>query len=136
MMGLADNRVDMSSEETCPESGDFLFVTTVKQCAGIKSLLVSNGLRITRASNGREALSMLESNPWKVLVADALLPDMDGIELTRAALEKQPRLLVILGVADPPEDFGKTAAATGVAGIVHKPYEADKLFPLLWFLMQ
>ncbi|WP_237560763.1 response regulator [Geobacter anodireducens] len=126
----------MSPEETWPESGDFLFATAGKQCAAIESLLVRNGLRVARVENGEEALSVLKGKPWKVLVADAMLPDMDGIELTRAALEKHPGLLVILGVTDPPEDFGKNAAMAGAAGVVYKPYEPDKLFPLLWFLMQ
>ncbi|ABB31785.1 response regulator receiver protein [Geobacter metallireducens RCH3] len=136
MLNLAHNREEMNSKETWPESGDFLFVTAGKQCATIESLLIRNGLRVTRVENGEEALLVLKDEPWKVLVADALLPDMDGIELTRAALENQPSLLVILGVADPPEDFGKKAAMAGASGIVHKPYEPDQLFPLLWFLMQ
>lgn len=126
----------MSPEESWPKSGDFLFATAGKQCAAIESLLVRNGLRVAHVENGEEALSVLKGEPWKVLVADALLPDMDGIELTRAALEKHPGLLVILGVADSPDDFVKNAAMAGVAGIVHKPYKPDKLFPLLWFLMQ
>ena len=136
MAGQTSKGIEMYAENTWAESGDFLFVTGQERSAVIGTLLVEGGLRFAHAESGGQALELLDTEPWKVLVADAILPDMDGIELTRAALEKHAGLLVILGVTDPPEDFGKKAAMAGVAGIVYTPYKPDKLFPLLWFLMQ
>lgn len=126
----------MYTENSWAESGDFLFVTERERSADIGTLLVEGGLRVAHAETAGQALELLDTEPWKVMVADALLPDMDGVELTLAALTKRPGVLVILGTTDPSEEFGKNAALAGVAGIVHTPYEPDELFPLLWFLMQ
>lgn len=136
MAGQTSKRIEMYTENSWAESGDFLFVTGRERCADIETLLVEGRLKVARAETAGQALELLDTEPWKVMVADATLPDMDGIELTRAAIEKHAGLLVILGVTDQPEDFEKKAARAGVAGIVHTPYEPDKLFPLLWFLMQ
>ncbi|MBT1074236.1 response regulator [Geobacter grbiciae] len=133
--GLVVNGGEIS-QETSQASCDFLFVTTRERCAGIEALLDQNGFKVDFVENGREALTELAAGSCTVMVADAQLPDMDGIELARAALATQPGLYVLLGVDDPSETLGNIAALAGVAGIVHRPYEPDELFPLLWSIME
>ncbi|WP_298439564.1 response regulator [Geobacter sp.] len=122
--------------DTGPTYGDLLFVTDKDRCVGIETLLARCGVKVARAESGVQALSALDAEPWAVMVADAMLPDMDGVELTRAARAKRPGMFVILGSADPSEKLGDHAAMAGVAGIVHTPYEPDELLPLLCVVMQ
>ncbi|WP_298272426.1 response regulator [Geobacter sp.] len=126
----------MYTDETQTECGDFLFVTELERCAEIEKVLTRGNLKVAHVESGGQALATLAAEPWTVMVADTRLPDMDGVELARAALAIRSGLFVFLGDADPPEELGKQAAIAGVAGIVHMPYEPDELLPLLWFVMQ
>lgn len=86
---------------------------------------------------GGQALATPDAEPWTIMVADARLADMDGIELARSALAKKPNMHVLLGDIDPPsKDFCNKAALAGVAVIVGTPYNPDEVFPLLWSVME
>jgi|GEM_PF-5960177 len=127
----------MNADETQTVAGDFLFVTHREQCAEIEKVLAQNSLRVARVERGGQALATLGVEPWTIMVADARLPDMDGIELARAALAKKPNMYVLLGDIEPPsKNFCNKAALSGVAGIVSMPYNPDEVFPLLWSVME
>ncbi|MFP3855034.1 MAG: response regulator [Anaerolineales bacterium] len=53
--------------------------------------------QVATAGNGREALQVLnEEGPFHVLVADLMMPKMDGLELLRRAKEVDPDIEVIV----------------------------------------
>lgn len=127
----------MYAGETQPGCGDFLFVTDREQCAEIEKVLAKGNLKVARVESGGQALAALAAEPWTIMVADARLPDMDGIELARAALAKKPNMYVLLGDIEPQsKNFCNKAAWSGVAGIVSMPYNPDEVFPLLWSVME
>ena len=49
----------------------------------IRVYLAGEGLTVVQASNGQEALSMLETTPADLVVLDVMMPLMDGWELCR-----------------------------------------------------
>ncbi|OHX66741.1 response regulator transcription factor [Flammeovirga pacifica] len=58
---------------------------------GLKSFLDKDTFSIVgEASNGQEALTMLESLPIDVLVTDITMPEMDGITLCKKVTELYP----------------------------------------------
>ena len=127
----------MNADETQTVGGDFLFVTHRERCAEIEKVLAQGNLKVARMESGEQALAALAADPWTVMIADARLPDIDGVELAREALAKRPNMYVLLGDIEPPaKDLCNKAALAGVAGIVSTPYNPDELFPLLWFVMQ
>ena len=71
-------------------------------------VLQKSGYEVIIASSGRQALEILQSRPVDLLLSDLLMPEMSGIELTRHAKDKHPRLPVIL-----------------VSGVNQAPPEAD-----------
>ena len=78
------------------------------------------GLQVTRAATGREALAHLAQGVrCDVLVTDYAMPEVNGLELLRAARELRPRLpaLLITGV-------DQTAMAAGPDGarMLQKPF--------------
>jgi diguanylate cyclase (GGDEF)-like protein len=93
--------------------------------------LKNAGLVCAEASNGEEALALLEANPSKygVLVLDVMMPGMDGFEVLK-------RMKSIPGVADIPALF-LTASATdadivrgvesGAADYLLKPFSGPVL---------
>lgn len=127
----------MNADETQTVGGDFLFVTHRERCAEIEKVLAQGNLKVARMESGEQALAALAADPWTVMIADARLPDIDGVELAREALAKRPNMYVLLGDIEPPsKDFCNKAALAGVAGIVSTPYNPDELFPLLWSVIE
>ncbi|MFZ0051089.1 MAG: response regulator [Desulfobaccales bacterium] len=61
--------------------------------------LKEEGYEVYMASNGREALEMVEKIPLDLVILDIKMPEMDGIEALRQIKEKWPDLPVILSTA-------------------------------------
>ena len=61
--------------------------------------LKEEGYEVYMASNGREALEMVEKLPLDLVILDIKMPEMDGIEALRQIKEKRPNLPVILSTA-------------------------------------
>lgn len=59
--------------------------------------LTRRGFEVEGAKNGVEALRIIEEQePFEVLVADLMMPEMDGLELLRSAREHDPDLQVVV----------------------------------------
>jgi two-component system, NarL family, nitrate/nitrite response regulator NarL len=64
---------------------------------GLKALLVSDSqFEITGTStNGKTALELISKNPPNIVLTDINMPEMDGIEFTRAVRKKYPQIKVL-----------------------------------------
>lgn len=51
-------------------------------------VLSTAGAHVAEASSGEEALELLSSEPFDVVVSDIAMPDMDGMKLMRTLREK------------------------------------------------
>lgn len=96
--------------------------------SGLRYILEESGKYIIsgEASNGREFLNHLEQEIPDLTILDINMPVMNGIEATRLALEKHPRLkILILSM------YGETAYYNqlidlGVKGFLLKESEKDE----------
>jgi len=80
------------------------------------------GFEVTQAVNGRQALSSAQEDPPDLIVLDVMLPDLDGLEVTRRLREDGIRVPVLfLTARDAVED--KVAGLTiGGDDYVTKPF--------------
>lgn len=98
----------------------------------VRNLLVELGFSsplIHEADDGANALAMLRSMPFDMVITDWNMPNMSGIELLRAiraeaALRALPVLMV---TAENNRDQIIAAAQAGVSGYVVKPFTAVTL---------
>ncbi|MFC4403019.1 response regulator transcription factor [Gracilibacillus xinjiangensis] len=76
---------------------------------------------IGEASNGKEALAMIEQTKPHIIITDIVMPEMDGIELVKTVKEIYPDIEII--VLSSFEDFHyvKSTFQSGVADYILKP---------------
>ena len=86
-----------------------------------------DGHQIRTAMNGREALELLQSEPAEVIITDVRMPDMDGIELLRAAREFLPDVGVVLMTAFATVDTAREAFKLGADDFIQKPFDVEEL---------
>ena len=61
--------------------------------------LKEEGYDVYLASNGKEALEIVEKVPLDLVILDIKMPEMDGIEALRQIKERRPALPVLLSTA-------------------------------------
>ncbi|MCY7348062.1 MAG: sigma-54 dependent transcriptional regulator [Pyrinomonadaceae bacterium] len=86
-----------------------------------------NGHHIRTAMNGRDALEKLQIEPADVIITDVRMPDMDGIELLRAARELLPDVGVVLMTAFATVDTAREAFKLGADDFIQKPFDVEEL---------
>ena len=69
--------------------------------AYLERALTRQGYDVMTASNGRDALELLESGTFDLLLSDIVMPEVDGIELAQKAqaMPNPPQVMFITGFA-------------------------------------
>jgi two-component system chemotaxis response regulator CheY len=93
--------------------------------------------RVEEAETGFEALQLLASNAFDVVIVDVNMPDINGLELL-AFMKKSPRQqgaikILISTRADGPD--AKRGAKLGADAFLAKPFEVDDLRTLIQSLV-
>jgi len=79
---------------------------------------------IYTAENGEKALELLESNTVDIIMSDIEMPEMDGLELSKAVKEKFPYVPVILLTAYEDAHYLKESINASVDQYFVKPIES------------
>jgi CheY-like chemotaxis protein len=97
----------------------------------LRELIEDEGYRVLWASNGREALALLEHRSPRLILLDLMMPVMDGREF-RLAQRSDPalaRIPVVVISAD--HALEQKVAGLAVDGWLAKPFELDALLTTL-----
>lgn len=95
----------------------------------LKQIFVNEPYEITTALSGAEALAVLESKDWDLIITDVMMPQMSGYELTRIVRERYSLSeipILLLTARARPEDIAAGFRA-GANDYVLKPVEALEL---------
>lgn len=88
---------------------------------------------IDEAGSGLEALSRVEAFGPDVILMDARMPEMDGLEATRQIKSLRPETRIIL--LSMYAEYGPEAAAAGADAFLAKGEAPGKLLEVLWRLV-
>jgi DNA-binding NtrC family response regulator len=80
------------------------------------------GYQVFTAESGCEALEMIEKEKPGIMIADLMMPGMDGIELMKKAREQQPGLEVVIVTAYASIPTAITAMKEGAYDYIEKPF--------------
>ena len=99
----------------------------------LKALLAPAGIEPTLVENGREALCAWETQDWDLVLMDIQMPEMNGIEATRAirlreAQTGRARTPIVAVTANAMTHQLDEYAEAGMDGVVAKPVDIGALF--------
>ncbi|MBR3148822.1 MAG: response regulator transcription factor, partial [Eubacterium sp.] len=95
-------------------------------CNSVKIYLEQEGYNVLTASNGREALEIIENDDIHCLVLDIMMPEVDGISATLKIREKYNFPIIMLSAKS--EDTDKIAGLSfGADDYVTKPFNPLEL---------
>ncbi len=91
----------------------------------LELMLQDMGHEVLRASNGGEALVVLEQEPIDLLITDLRMPVMDGIALLQALHERALQLPAIVITAHGTVASAVTAMQCGAVDYILRPFEVE-----------
>ena len=100
----------------------------------LNAMLKFKGYRVVTARNGQEALDVIERERPALIIADILMPKMDGFSLVnRLRLNPQTRDIPVIFLSATyvaPEDkaFARTI---GVSRFIEKPVDVESFLPMI-----
>ncbi|MFM9962103.1 MAG: response regulator [Planctomycetaceae bacterium] len=97
--------------------------------------LIERGYQVVVANNGREAVSLATRDSFDVVLMDRHMPEMDGLDATRAirTFEQQTghHLPIIAMTASAMKGDREECLAAGMDGYISKPIDAKRLFEVI-----
>ncbi len=91
------------------------------------AFLTLNGYKAVGAGDGEEALKTMESVLPDLVIADVMMPKMDGWQLTEAIRQAWPMMPIILVTARDTLEDKRTGFAAGADDYLTKPLDLDEL---------
>lgn len=96
--------------------------------AVLRLVLEKAGYLVMEASNGREGLRRFRQTPTALVITDLLMPDQDGLEVTKALQREAPTVkIIVLTGASEELDFLDAATLLGAHRTMKKPVTAAEV---------
>lgn len=92
---------------------------------------IEDGFNVKCAENAKEALTMLESENFDIILADIKMPGMDGLEMHRRIKTLSPEAIVIIMTAFASVETAVQALKDGAYDYITKPFDPDDLSHLI-----
>ncbi len=93
--------------------------------------LPGHGYETVGVTNGQAALTALSKSKFDLLLADLMMPEMDGIALLETALKKDPNLVGVIMSGEGTIDSAIQAMKTGALDYILKPFKLSVILPVL-----
>jgi two-component system, NtrC family, response regulator AtoC len=93
----------------------------------LSAQLSRDGYEVHTAEDGVEALRVLEEHHIDLVITDLRMPNLDGMDLLRRALELDPDLLVVMITAHGTVDNAVEALKLGAFDYITKPFDQNEV---------
>jgi len=112
-------------------NGSVLIVDDEIDMVGVlHNFLEENNFTVVATLSARKALELLRAHNFDLLIADLVMPEMDGIELLSAAWEIDPDLIGIIMTGHGSIESAVDAMKAGAFDYLLKPFEFKMLLPI------
>lgn len=130
----SDHYENKSTHEQVNQTGTGVYsILVVDDHASITSLLenmLADKYRVHKASNGKQALEILDAERIDLVISDVLMPDMDGLALCRIIKQniQTSHIPVILLTAKSEIENRIEGLEVGADSYIPKPFHPEHLF--------
>ncbi|MBE9229754.1 response regulator [Phormidium sp. LEGE 05292] len=94
----------------------------------LEAILVEEGYIVDTANSGKAALAKVQTTPPDLILLDAMMPGMDGLEVTRRIREQKDLPFIPILLITAYENLNAAEALDiGANDFVRKPIEYDEL---------
>lgn len=93
----------------------------------LKKLLESDAHTVVEAANGQEAVACYVQTQPDLVLMDITMPEMDGIEATRAIRNLDPHASVVIVSALGQQAMVLAAIQAGAKDFIVKPFQPDRV---------
>jgi CheY-like chemotaxis protein len=122
--GVSNHRFDLCGSEDKVMAEVLIADDDTAFLGLLTQLLEHAGHHVEVVPDGAAALARATSHHFDALIADIVMPNMDGLELIRTLQRRQPELVIIAvsgsGGAERGHDYLRAAASFGAAATVPK----------------
>jgi NADH-quinone oxidoreductase subunit E/NADP-reducing hydrogenase subunit HndA len=105
------------------DSGNILVVDdepiVIKSC---KKILKSEGYNVSTATNGQDAINILQDKDYDLVITDLKMPEVDGIDLIKWLRSTKPQTGIIVITGYPSQETIKDALNLGIIDYLPKPF--------------
>jgi two-component system, cell cycle response regulator len=93
----------------------------------LKDRLVLEGFACATASTAASAIERIDQQSFDIMIADIVLPDREGLELSETAKRKKPDMAVIIMTGYISDFSYDKAVAAGASDFIKKPFSLNEL---------
>lgn len=93
----------------------------------ITAYLIRDGYRVHTANNGQEALEVMDKVSVDLMIADIMMPDMDGYTLTKSLRDSNYTLPILMVTAKETLEDKKQGFSSGTDDYMVKPIDFDEM---------
>lgn len=103
----------------------------VMQMTALCDTLTPQGYETVGFTSAKAALLALRDQRYELLLTDLTMPEMDGIELLRAAMEIDPQLVGVVMTGDGTISSAVQAMQAGAFDYILKPFRLSAVLPVI-----
>lgn len=96
-------------------------------CDLLEIMLKKDGYEVRTTTDPREALELVEREPFHLVLTDVRMPEIDGFQVLRRVKEVQPETLVIMITAYGSPEGAVEAMKQGAYDYITKPFRVDEV---------
>ena len=98
---------------------------------GCRRALISHGFLVATAEHGVEGLRKLREEPFDLVLLDAMMPGMSGLEVLRTIQEHDPDIVCIMITGYATVDLAAQTMKQGAQDFLPKPFTSDDLLTVV-----
>jgi signal transduction histidine kinase len=98
---------------------------------GCRRALTPHGFRVTTAEHGAEGLRYLREQSFDLVLLDAMMPGMSGLELVERIQQRDPDIVCVMITGYATVDLAARAMKQGAHDFLPKPFTSDELLDVV-----
>lgn len=102
----------------------------------LMKVLGKRGFKVKTASDGTEALKLLDQEDFQLAIVDIKMGPVNGVQLLKEIKDRQPVTKVIMMTAYPTSETRMRASENGASAYLTKPVDLQRLVETINVLAQ